>query len=140
MTKLEELKSKHAELKTQILEESKAFFKSESAHLFQSNPSLESFSWKQYTPYFNDGEECVFSANTDYVRINDVEDSEWASRKTLFGGKENKDYDPVISEIYPQVKEFLKNFDDETMKEMFGDHCQITVTRDEVKVDGYDHD
>jgi hypothetical protein len=32
-------------------------------------PGLLSVSWNQYTPYWNDGDTCEFSANTDYVTI-----------------------------------------------------------------------
>lgn len=42
--------------------------------LFKEHPKLESFSWCQYTPNWNDGDECTFSANTDYVYINGSEE------------------------------------------------------------------
>jgi hypothetical protein len=29
------------------------------------DPTIESFGWTQYTPYFNDGEPCVFSVNEE---------------------------------------------------------------------------
>ena len=44
--------------------------------IFKKHPELKSFSWTQYTPYFNDGDECVFSANTDYISINGSEQEE----------------------------------------------------------------
>lgn len=31
---------------------------------------IESIAWTQYSPYFNDGEECVFSVNETRVRFN----------------------------------------------------------------------
>ena len=30
---------------------------------FKDNPQVTAFVWTQYTPYFNDGEECTFSRN-----------------------------------------------------------------------------
>jgi hypothetical protein len=30
---------------------------------------VESVRWTQYTPYFNDGEPCVFGANDCYVKL-----------------------------------------------------------------------
>lgn len=37
------------------------------------DPTIHDFGWKQYTPYFNDGEPCVFGANGLWVRtVNDV--------------------------------------------------------------------
>ena len=43
--------------------------------LFKEHPDLESFSWTQYTPHWNDGDEITFEANTEYVYINDSDDS-----------------------------------------------------------------
>jgi hypothetical protein len=34
-----------------------------SASFFERNPGVHGFRWTQYTPYWMDGEECVFSAN-----------------------------------------------------------------------------
>jgi hypothetical protein len=44
--------------------------------LFSKQPVLNSFSWAQYTPYFNDGDECTFSVNREYIKINDTENDE----------------------------------------------------------------
>lgn len=34
---------------------------------FDENPNVGGVQWTQYTPYFNDGEECVFSVNDMYL-------------------------------------------------------------------------
>jgi len=36
----------------------------------QESNYIENISWTQYTPYFNDGDTCEFSVNTDYLEIN----------------------------------------------------------------------
>lgn len=38
--------------------------------IFETAPNLKSVSWRQYTPYFNDGETCYFSAHTDDLEVN----------------------------------------------------------------------
>ena len=40
--------------------------------IFATAPNLKSVSWTQYTPYFNDGDTCYFSAHTDDLEINGV--------------------------------------------------------------------
>jgi hypothetical protein len=42
------------------------------------DPTMHSFGWTQYTPYFNDGEPCVFGVNEPWFRT--VEDVEKADR------------------------------------------------------------
>jgi hypothetical protein len=48
-------------------------FQQEVEELFREHPDLESFTWSQYTPYFNDGDECVFSVNRESIGINGEE-------------------------------------------------------------------
>lgn len=73
--KIQELLKEIEESQKKILERSKVVFKDVSQEIFEEYPSLESFSWVQYTPYFNDGDECVFGvhADSDYgIEINET--------------------------------------------------------------------
>lgn len=45
--------------------------------------------WTQYTPYFNDGDPCVFCANDVYVCLNGVEPNEDNSRYLDYGWMED---------------------------------------------------
>ena len=40
--------------------------------IFATSPKLKSYSWTQYTPYFNDGDTCEFSAHVDDGDVNGV--------------------------------------------------------------------
>lgn len=44
--------------------------------LFEDNPGLHSFSWNQYKPHWNDGDDCVFGTYFDSLKINDEEEPE----------------------------------------------------------------
>jgi hypothetical protein len=125
MTKLEELKARHTELKGQIKTESEAWFKEQSAALFAKYPTMLNFSWTQYTPYFNDGDACTFSVH-NYPEING-EDS----------------YGETTAELRPAFKEveaLIGGIDEPTMEAMFGDHVKIVCQRDGVQVNEYSHD
>lgn len=37
------------------------------ASFFAENPNVGGVQWTQYTPYFNDGDECIFSVNDMYL-------------------------------------------------------------------------
>lgn len=45
-------------------------FEDATALLFKQFPKLERFSWRQYTPHWNDGDTCQFSARTEYIEVN----------------------------------------------------------------------
>lgn len=142
-------KSKLEEAKKEAAEAARSAFADGAKSLLERHPVLNSFGWTQYTPYFNDGDECVFSANTDYPHIrfaavgcdddDDDDDCEWsdfkARRKLVYGGQLTEEESAGLAVI-----EFLRHFDDEAMEAMFGDHVKVTVTRDGTEVDEYEHD
>ena len=83
--RLKEKQKEISDLKKQMIVESNSIFTDLTKEFFDENPELESFGWNQYTPYFNDGDTCEFSANTDYIYINGehVDDCDWINEKTV---------------------------------------------------------
>jgi len=158
--KLEILKLKNKEirkLKEEVYEISKTAFEEGCHAIFAKYEALGSFSWNQYTPYFNDGETCVFSANTDYIKVNGeyAEDSDWISEKTITSyGTYNRDtkkyegrvevvnesYDKELAAATREIQEFLNLFDNDFYMDRFGDHTEITVGREGIEVEDYEHE
>jgi len=151
--KQEEIKK----LKEEMLEASNKIFTDLTKTIFKEHPKLESFGWSQYTPYFNDGETCTFSANIDYIYINGQPADEadwinetkitnygtWNREKRQYEGRTevaNLDYDPELAKITDEVKDFLSNFDEDFFLSQFGDHAEITITAEGVSVDECEHD
>jgi hypothetical protein len=60
-----ELTAEMAKAKAEFTEKGKAMFAEISKALFEKHPKLESFGWRQYTDYFNDGDTCTFSVHAD---------------------------------------------------------------------------
>jgi hypothetical protein len=75
-SKLNDIQKQIDKLEKQAEKESSKLISKGFKEIFKKHPELESFSWTQYTPYFNDGDECVFSAHTDYISINGSEEAE----------------------------------------------------------------
>ena len=158
--KLKELKEKQSQIsdiKKQVLDLSSGIFEDFYKYIFEKYPKLDSFGWTQYTPYFNDGETCVFYANTNYITVNDeyFEDASWSQEvKVLDWGtwnsqlrkyegrveEPNPDYDAVLFEASNEITNFLGQFDNDFYLTKFGDHASITVTKDGVDISDYDHD
>lgn len=44
--------------------------------LFDEHPDLKSFSWNEYAPHWNDGDECVFGVYWDSLSVNGEEEPE----------------------------------------------------------------
>lgn len=155
MHRFQEAKRLMSEQRTAAQEVCKLAFNEACAEVFAAHPLLRQFAWSQYTPYFNDGDECVFGANTDYPSI-------WFGKLAPYGdegkdddadsGDEFSDYTPRKKiergdSLTPQesagmaVIELLGQFDEDDYKECFGDHARVVVRRDSgIEVEEYSHD
>ena len=99
--------------------------KFDSSFIFREYPSLEYFSWTQFTPYTIDSD---FLVNFDDLHVCFSEGSE-----ELLG--KNK----LIS-ISCEIKTFLTKFDKEFYKSQFGDHAEIKINKECILINEYDHD
>lgn len=125
--------------------------------IFSKHPALEQFGWRQYTPYFNDGDECIFRVNSDYPLLNgeDYDDlhykvRKWDSVSGMYVERSLKEFEGTLEEFNVSVKlveagrsvtEFLSSFDDDLLKDIFGDHVVVTISRNGiVNTDFYEHD
>jgi hypothetical protein len=93
-----------------------------SSHIFEKYPWIESFGWNQYTPYFMDGDPCVFSANTDYININDQDDWEFESDEFNISEENAKN-------AFKEIKNLLALLTESFLLTKFGDHSEIKCTR-----------
>jgi hypothetical protein len=126
-----ELRQVLREAKEKVKVEAMDAFKAEFKSAFESNPDVKAMRWNQYTPYFNDGDECVFGVNDLMVKAENPEDAEDADGfASLWGGNKNE----------PLLKWWNSIQCDEAFLAAFGNHCQITATPEGFEVDGYDHD
>lgn len=104
--------------KQEIVKELQAEFPKLFAEFFEKSNKLDSFSWDQYTPYFNDGDSCHFHVH-EIRRINDED---------IYDLEE--ELSPELDEIINQIQEILNSIPDEFMEDLFGDHMTVTVKRD----------
>jgi len=140
---MNESMSKYKDIKSQIRKAAEvakivtqSVFEGGAKELFEVYPVLTQFRWYQYTPYYNDGDACIFGAQTDYIYLNDEEDefSKWDAEDS------NQELSPELRAAGAAVLEFLKVFDDDDYESLFGDHCQVTVTRAGITVEEYEHE
>jgi hypothetical protein len=143
-TQFLDLHTRLVELKTAYREAAKAAFEEGAQALFLQHPTLKSFGWRQYTPYFNDGDTCEFSAHTDYPEVNneDLEDSNhfrWNDPDSAFS-EELQMTKEEHKELIQVVVRFLRHFEEEILKDLFGDHARVIITPSGASVEEYEHD
>jgi hypothetical protein len=144
LERYKEAKKKMVEMQKEAQQVVQQAFKEATVELFDEHPELKSFGWNQYTPYFNDGDVCVFDTNFDWeVWINGLssdedinDDRRWDSGTSDWVPCEPHELRPLVKII----QEFLKTFSNDDYKDMFGDHVSVTVTRDSVETEHYEHE
>ena len=156
------IKEKLAALKEDYKKTAEAMFHEGVKELFELHPSLDSFGFTAYSPYFNDGEECTFSAYIDDPYINGYDQYEGSMEDHFepregdsniwdkvgkwkysnnYKDREWVDGDPVIDAMVKDVKEFLKSFDDDVWQDLLGNHVIVRISKDGIETEDYsDHD
>jgi hypothetical protein len=135
MELIEKIKSEIAafdEKRKQLCEELQKQFPDLFKDFFAKHEWVEKFQWRQYTPYFNDGDECVFGVSNDYssLEINGVDYYD----DSVYGIEDKK-------AVYAELSDILQSVPDEFYKDLFGDHMEITVNRDgTIEKEEYEHD
>lgn len=141
--KVKEFNSKVERLRKAFVKEAETLFKEATAEIFASEPKLESFSWTQYTPYFMDGDTCVFGVN-DICEINGIgcEDSYGVSEdEDSKSGEVIEIAESKLEKIKSAINEIIFGIPNEYMQDLFGDHMRVTVNRNgKIEKDEYEHE
>ena len=151
----------YRKFKDEIQTKLKTAFKKNISTLFEQNPKLNAIVWTQYTPYFADGDPCVFSVgevsftNATGDDLNDISygeydgenedvvclstytslDSTWIDEKTKVYAEE------IDFNLCVQLGKLMESNEMEgVMLATFGDHVKVIATRDGFDIQEYDHD
>lgn len=103
------------------------FVRQTQLQIFDKFPEVQSFSWKQGAPSWNDGDPCYFSvhAYTEDIKINgwyyDLGDSE----------AEENDVKKIVNfdDVGHVINKFIDSHTDEFMERTFGDGVEVTIER-----------
>lgn len=119
---------------------------------FADNPDVQAIRWQQYTPYFNDGEECVFKVREICVQFTDdfrskhmrhdfnarfADDERWYEGDAYYVNKASVEGQASLKRFQDFAKEIK---DRDLLKAIFGDHVRIEATRSGLKVSECDHE
>lgn len=169
---LEQIKTKIAEInkqKQELVSQLRKDFVPALKPLFEkTNGKITSLGWVQYTPYFNDGDECTFGINVDLdygIRVNGeiLDDSEFFTN-SIYGlrkylkqdgsyeswirqypedaiNPETMDEELHLFKILKEFQDILESIDEEFLQDLFGDHVEVTIFADgTVSTEEYEHD
>lgn len=131
-----ELTQKIEDLNAVIANEARTAIETELLKFFAEQPNLEAVRWEQYTPYFNDGDACVFRVHSWELKYHD-------KRKHTDA---DEDEDDGFSYSYSNpLNKWWENFArtgaaEPIFEAAFGDHVRVTADRENITVEEWDHD
>jgi hypothetical protein len=127
-----------------------------------ADDAILEFGWTQYTPYFNDGDRCVFGVEEPWFRTTaDAPGDEDESDDDALGIRFHptlaaRRYDAASDEFVSVERDaetvqrwtrcqaladaFASGEFDDVMLDAFGDHARVRVSRSGIVVDEYEHD
>lgn len=137
---------------SKLVEEGEDALKEVFKELFEKHPRLESVTWVQYTPYFNDGDQCYFSVHDFDASISgpeeedeetDEEDEDLYDDDYTYGERLSTiaaSEDPELQKLAEAVSELNGEIPEDVLESVFGDHCKVVATRAGFNVIEYEHD
>ena len=138
-------------VKKTLREKMKGVFKA----FFDTHPEVKTIHWTQYSPHFNDGEECVFSVHEPYFTT--TEHNDLTDRSCAWGEEDGTietrrwdgeleryvdiDVDPsLIADMTKMSRIIQSDANEDVMAAMFGNHVWVKAHRGGFVVDDFDHD
>lgn len=165
-TKFEQLIEEQRELQKKFQEQGQALFKETFKEFFDKNEAVKAVVWTQYTPYFNDGDECTFSVNsptftnaegddlddvTGYGEYDGDNEEVWAVENVEWVLGKGREYHTEAAAAIDKggvdvkslqlMEEVIQSGEmEDILRAMFDDHVKVIATRDGFDVQEYDHD
>ncbi len=160
-------KELHKDLQQQIKVEAQSIIKGIFDEFFEKQPNVHAIAWTQYTPYWQDGEECTFRVNDIMLILSkdslEEDDDDYFEgdqdlvRDRAYYAKDGdqEELDKIDAKIaavggidaykaavkdFGVVTKILGAIEDEYMEMLYGDHVSVRYTRKGVKVEEYDHE
>ena len=169
-TELDKLIADQAALHRAFQTKAQALFKTVTREFFDKNPAVTMIVWNQYTPYFNDGEECVFNVhepNFTNCPLDEKDDiNKWGeydgdneevwciANPSWIMSSPSKYYDKEKASLnsLAEAKQIdidsMEKFNsmmqspemEDVFRAMFGDHVTVIATREGFDVEELEHD
>lgn len=142
---IKDLVKEFEDLRKDFRKKGEKLLKTAFKEFFSANPKIKQIYWTQYTPYFNDGDECTFNVHDFYANVGE-KDYDFAREHEIEDNEGTMSHYSTTPGFEPEQKAFKKfvqimnTLPDEIYKDTFGDHCQVIANRKGFDVEEYEHD
>jgi hypothetical protein len=96
-TNFKALEAEFNKLHAQFKAEAESILKETFKYVFDKNPNVTAIVWSQYTPYFNDGDSCLFSVNDiHFTNVKDLDNISNGGWPELDMDTDDEDYEDTF--------------------------------------------
>lgn len=151
ISNLELAKQKVEQLKRETVATAKLEFERSIKDIFEYIPRLKAISWLQYSPHFNDGDECIFGirginalsfvperVGYEYENLTEGE-NHFIESGDGYSSYNTKSLKKEELETINALMSFIE-VNEDLMEDLFGNHVSVLVTADGIEVEEYEHD
>lgn len=154
LAEYEGLVEKLNETKKQLMVQIQEKFSTTVVQFLNAQTKVNAIVWRQYTPYWNDGEACYFgrhgtfvvhSLSEEQMTDRDYDVYEFPEYYGSFYESDKKQFSEAgfTEKEVEQLEKLLRTLNDipdDFYEFAFGDHVEVTITKDGVQVEEYSHD
>lgn len=138
---LKEIQNEHTKILKEMKKKVQKQLKPVLQDFMNSHSNIKAIGWTQYTPYFNDGDECIFRVGDLFATVSeDYDDSFYGDGWVeVYGGDPEEGFTKQDWKDLKELNDTLHGLED-FLKMVFGDHVKVLVTQKGVEVEEYEHD
>lgn len=141
----QELREHMQKVRELMKKRGKKLFLQAARDFFTNHPEVESFGWRQYTPYFNDGDPCEFSVHSEAEDVRIDGQIGYDLQGTIEYSQATRDAYYLERQLlltkHKEVADIVSILSEDDMQAIFGDHTEVTVKRNgEIETERHDHD
>jgi hypothetical protein len=130
---------KETERRKQLQESATPTIKALFTAFFEEMTTINRVAWTQYTPYFNDGSECVFSVHEPHFELVDEPMDDDDSFYDWHDYYSFRDKQPALYAATGALYDAMQAMEDE-FRLAFGDHARVIADRNGFNVEREHHD
>lgn len=141
------ISEQYNEAKKKMADKLQVVFNESFKQFWKDNPNIAAIAWEQYTPYFNDGDACIFRVGDLYAMSKDgyekyKDEGGYPEEYSLYHGDDDLQGNATEEDIDKANKfmDDLAKIPDEVYEAMFGDHARVVATPEGFDVQEFEHD
>jgi hypothetical protein len=132
---MKDVVEKYEESRAALMAEIQVEFAKEMTEMLDKHSNVEAVVWTQYTPAWNDGEECLFSVGDVGIVLKEPGEEIYIEEDddVVYYSK-----DLVVESIIKEFYDLVEEVPNDVLEHVLGNNVKVRCTREGITIDEYD--